>query len=167
MRLPLAVLSAYLACCGVAWAGPGLLVGVADDDLKWTEDTKDVVVNQQAVGFKAVRVTLKWTPGQTKLDDDGRTYVRRAQNAAKLGQRVILGIYGDAASPPLTPETRTQFCTYAVDALSRARNITDVVIWNEVTRPSSGSRRPGRPPPTSCCLPSATTPSTSTGVRST
>src|SRR5688572_19217421 len=131
MRLPLAVVLVCLACCGVASAGPGLVLGVADDDLKWTEDTKGVVANHQAVGFKAVRVTLRWQPGQTKLDEDGRTYMRRAQNATRLGHRVVVGVFGDAALPPLTPEARAQYCGYVVDALARARNVTDVVIWNE------------------------------------
>ena len=83
---PLVVVLACLACCGVAAAGPGLVLGVADDDLKWTEDTKTVVASHQEAGFKAVRVTLRWQQGQTKLDDDGRTHMRRAQAAAKLGQ---------------------------------------------------------------------------------
>ncbi len=131
MRFFLAVVLVSFASCGAASAGPGLILGVADDDLKWTEDTKTVVVNHQAIGFKAVRMTLKWLPGQTKLDDDGRTYMRRAQAAAKLGHRVVVGIFGDAATPPLLPEFRTQFCSYAQDALSRAKNIDDVVIWNE------------------------------------
>jgi hypothetical protein len=131
MRLPLAVLFASFACCGGAAAGPGLILGVADDDLKWTEDTKGIVLNQQAVGFNAVRVTLPWQRGQTKLDDNGRTYMRRAQAAAKLRHRVVVGIFGDAASPPVTPEDRAAYCSYAVDALARAKNVTDVVIWNE------------------------------------
>jgi hypothetical protein len=116
---------------GVAQAGPGLLVGVGDDSLKWTEGTKDVVLAHQALGLKAVRVTLQWKPGQTKADEDGRTYLRRAQAAARLGHRVVLGIYGDAVSPPVTAEQRAQFCAYAIDALARARNVNDVVIWNE------------------------------------
>ena len=108
MRFPLAVLVAFLACCGVASAGPGLILGVADDDLKWTEDTKGVVLDQQAVGFKAVRVTLGWQQGQTKLDGEGRTYMRRAQAAVKLGHRVVIGVFGDPAAPPVQPESRTQ-----------------------------------------------------------
>jgi archaeosine-15-forming tRNA-guanine transglycosylase len=131
MRFFSAVALVSLALGGAASAGPGLLLGVADDDLKWTEDTKTIVANQQAVGFKAVRVTLRWTPGQVSLDDDGRTYVRRAQVAAKLGYRVVVGIFGDAESPPVTPESRKAYCSYAIDALSRARNVDDVVIWNE------------------------------------
>jgi hypothetical protein len=131
MRCLLAVAIASLVVCGAASAGPGLLIGVADDHLKWTEDTKTVVASHQAVGFKAVRVTLRWQAGQTKLDDDGRTHMRRAQAAAKLGQRVVVGIFGDAAGPPATPEARTQFCAYAVEVLRAARNVDDVVIWNE------------------------------------
>jgi hypothetical protein len=144
MRLPLAVLVACLACCGVASAGPGLILGVADDDLKWTEDTKEVVLDQQAVGFKAVRVTLAWQQGQTRLDDEGRTYMRRAQAAVKLGHRVVIGVFGDPAGPPVQPESRTQYCAYVVDALSRAKNVNDVVIWNEANsalfwRPQQGA----------------------------
>ena len=131
MRFCFVVALALLALGGAASAGPGLLLGVADDDLKWTEDTKTVVANHQAIGFKAVRVTLLWRPGQTKLDENERTHLRRAQAAAKLGHRVVVGIFGEAASPPVAPELRTQFCTYAVDALSRARNVNDVTIWNE------------------------------------
>jgi hypothetical protein len=132
MRTLLLLALATLAATAPASAGPGLLLGVADDHIKWTEATKDVVAGHQEAGFKSVRVTLQWKPGQTKLDDDGRTYVRRAQAAARLGHRVVLGIFGDAASPPVLPESRAQFCSYAIDALARARNVRDVVIWNEV-----------------------------------
>jgi hypothetical protein len=132
MRTLLLLALATLAAASPASAGPGLLLGVADDHIKWTEATKDVVAAHQEAGFKSVRVTLQWKPGQAKLDDDGRTYVRRAQAAARLGHRVVLGIFGDAASPPVLPESRTQFCSYTIDALARARNVHDVVIWNEV-----------------------------------
>ena len=120
------------------------IVGVADDHLKWTEDTAGIVAAQQAAGFKAVRLTLRWQPGQTKLDDDGRTYLRRAQAAARLGHRVVLGVFGEPAAPPVLPESRTQYCTYLVDALSRAKGVTDVVIWNEANsallwRPQQGA----------------------------
>ncbi|MEA2386540.1 MAG: hypothetical protein QOJ22_714 [Thermoleophilaceae bacterium] len=144
MRLPTIVSLVFLAACSAASAGPDLLLGVDDDDLKWTEGTKDVVAAHQAAGFKAVRITLLWRPGLAKLDDDGRTYIRRAQTAAKLGHRVVVGVYGDPASPPLSPELRTQLCGYVVDALSRARNVDDVVIWNEANsalfwRPQKGA----------------------------
>src|SRR3954470_12995607 len=116
---------------GSAKAGPGLLLGADDDTLKWTEDTASAVQHEQALGLGAIRMTLKWSTGQSKLDDDGRTYLRRAQNAARLGVRIVLAVYGDAASPPLTTETQGQYCSYVQDALSRAKSVRDVVVWNE------------------------------------
>jgi hypothetical protein len=117
--------------CGIAHAGQGLLVGVDDDTLKWTEDTKSVVTTQQDLGLGAVRITLHWNSGDTKLDDNGRTYMRRAQAAAKLGMRVVVGVFGDATAPPLTADQQNAFCSYVADAQSRARNVRDYVIWNE------------------------------------
>jgi hypothetical protein len=123
---------AVLAVCPAARGGPGLLLGVDDDGLKWTEDTPAAVDAVQALGLGAVRITLHWPDGQTKLDADGRTYLRRAQAAARLGVRVVLAVYGNPSAPPLTAEAQTAYCAYLTDALSRARNVRDVVIWNEV-----------------------------------
>ena len=46
MRFPLLVLVVFLACCGVASAGPGLILGVADDD--------------QVAEFKSAFVNAPW-----------------------------------------------------------------------------------------------------------
>ena len=134
MRFPLAVVAAFLACCGVASAGTGLILGVADDDLKWTEDTKGVVLNHQAVGFKAVRRDAdSGSPGQTKLDDDGRTlHAARAERGQARPSRRGRRLRRRGARRPCRPELRTQYCSFVVDALSRAKNVNDVVIWNEV-----------------------------------
>lgn len=131
MGIALAVLVAVLATGRVARAGSGLLIGVDDDTLKWTDGTQQVVAAEQALGFGTVRITLQWQPGQSALDQTGQTYIRRAQAAAKLGERVVLGVFGPASSPPTTQPMRDAFCAFIVDALSRARNIRDVVIWNE------------------------------------
>ena len=44
----------------------------------------------------------------------------------------------------MTPGDQDQFCAFAVEALGRARNIRDVVIWNEANsalfwRPQQGA----------------------------
>jgi hypothetical protein len=135
---------AALVLCATARGGPGLVLGADDDSLKWTEDTPKAVGDVQALGLGAARITLHWADGQTKLDDDGRTYLRRAQAAARLGVRVVLAVFGNAAAPPLTAEAQAAYCAYLTDALSRARNVRDVVIWNEANsalfwRPQQGS----------------------------
>jgi hypothetical protein len=129
---------------GRASAGPGLVLGVDDDSLKWAAKTSEVVAMHRELGLGAVRVTLQWRPGLAKLDGSGPLYVQRAQQAAKLGERVVLAIYGPAGTPPAAPEERTNFCSFAVDALTAARNVYDVVIWNEANsgffwRPQQGS----------------------------
>jgi hypothetical protein len=127
-----------------ARAAPGLVIGVDDDNLKWTDDTGSIISVQRDLGFGADRVTLQWLPGETYSTGDQLTYLRRAQAAARLGQRVVLAIYGPAASPPLTQADQDAFCAFAIDALGRARNIHDVVIWNEANsslfwRPQQGA----------------------------
>jgi hypothetical protein len=127
-----------------ALAGGGLIVGVDDDTLKWSSTPGDVVTAHRALGLTAVRVTLAWKPGLTKLDDDSVTYVARAQAAARLGERVVLAVYGPAATPPTTPDGRADFCSFVVAALGAARNVYDVVIWNEADsaffwRPQQGA----------------------------
>ena len=111
---------AALVLAAPAWAGFGLMVGVDDDSLKWAPAAGDVVASHRDLGMTAVRVTLQWTPGLAKLDDDSVTYVARAQATAKLGERVVLAVYGPAASPPVTPEARGDFCSFVVSALTSA-----------------------------------------------
>ena len=127
-----------------ASAAPGLVVGVGDDNLKWAATPNAIVAMHKDLGIGAVRVTLEWQPGQTKLDKLGVIYVDRAQQAARLGDRVVLAIFGPAATPPTTDEERDNFCSFTVDALASARNIYDVVIWNEANyasfwRPQQGA----------------------------
>jgi hypothetical protein len=98
----------------------------------------------RALGLTAVRVTLGWQPGWTKLDADSATYVARAQAAARLGERVVLAVYGPAATPPADAGARGDFCSFVVAALGAARNVYDVVIWNEANsaflwRPQQGA----------------------------
>ncbi len=129
---------------GPAAASPGLVIGVADDNLKWAVTPHEIVGIHKDLGLGAVRVTLQWQPGLAKLDKLSLVYVDRAQQAARLGDRVVLAIYGPATAPPTTTEERDNFCSFAVDVLANARNLYDVVIWNEANyasfwRPQQGA----------------------------
>jgi hypothetical protein len=134
-----ALLVAVAACAAVsarAGAGTGLVVGVDDDSLKWAVTPAQLLAIDKDVGFGAVRITLQWQPGLSALDDVNTLYVSRAQQAAKLGERVVLAVYGPAATPPTTTSSRSDFCSFVVSALGSARNIYDVVIWNEANSAS-------------------------------
>jgi hypothetical protein len=124
-------------------AGDVILVGVDDNSLLWTDNTTAAVAAEDVLGVTAVRVTIQWTAGRTVALDNA-LYLERAEKAARLGQRVVLEIYGDPSSPPLTGAMRDAYCSYAVDALSRAPDIHDIVIWNEANsarfwRPQAGA----------------------------
>src|SRR4051794_29493774 len=108
--------AALAVFAGSANARPGLVLGADDDTLRWTEDAPGAVGHERDLGLGAIRMTLHWGAGQSKLDDDGRTCLRRAQNAARLGLRVVLAVYGDAESPPVSADAQAQYCSYVQDA---------------------------------------------------
>ena len=64
----LAAFCAALACtiAGSAHAAPGMLVGVADDGLKWGDQTqaKRALAFTHDLGLRAVRVTVPWPPAR-------------------------------------------------------------------------------------------------------
>jgi hypothetical protein len=127
----LAVLLAAVAAAVPAWGAPGLVVGVDDDNVKWTDDVASVVAAQRSLGATADRVTLLWQPGQIFTDPDQQTWLKRVENAARTGQRIVLAIYGPPNSPPVAQSDQDKFCAFATDALRWAKDVHDVVIWNE------------------------------------
>jgi hypothetical protein len=127
----LAVLLAAIAAAVPAHGAPGLVVGVDDDNVKWTNDVASVVAAQRSLGVTADRVTLLWQPGQIFTDSEQQTWLTRAENAARAGQRIVLAIYGPAGTPPVAQADQDKFCAFAVDALRWARDVHDVVIWDE------------------------------------
>jgi hypothetical protein len=127
---------ALLACtfAGTARPAPGLLVGVADDSLKWTDTPRA----QRALGYtrdlgiRAVRVTVPWRPGETRLGVDDRRPVDRMILATwGGGLRVVLAVYGAADDAPQTDGARADYCTFVASLLRRYPGVYDVVIWNE------------------------------------
>jgi hypothetical protein len=132
----LLLVCAALACLltGSAHAAPGFLVGVADDSLKWS----DKATAQRALGYtrdlgiKAVRVTVPWQPGQTRLSVTDRQPVDRMILATwGNGLRVVLAVYGRAVDAPQTDQARSDYCTFVTSLLHRYPGVSDVVVWNE------------------------------------
>ncbi len=133
-RLLFACTALLCLLAGSANAAPGLLVGVADDSLKWSDKT----TAQRALGFtrdlgiKAVRVTVPWQPGQTYLGVTDRQPVDRMILATwGNGLRVVLSVYGKADDAPQTAQARSDYCTFVRYLLHRYPGVNDVVVWNE------------------------------------
>ncbi len=117
-----------------AHAGPGLVVGVADDSLKWSTKplAQTALAYTRDLGLRAVRVTVAWQPGQTRLALADRPPVDRMILATwGRGLRVVLAVYGTAAAAPQTNADRNTYCTFVGSLLRRYPGVNDVVIWNE------------------------------------
>ncbi|HSS73582.1 MAG TPA: hypothetical protein VLK53_08450 [Gaiellaceae bacterium] len=127
---------AALACvlAGAGRAAPGLLVGMDDDTLKWAEkpQAQKTLSYARDLGIRAVRVTVPWHPGDTRLGVDDRIPVDRMILATWAAHfRVVLAVYGAATDAPQTDAARDSYCTFVGNLLRRYPGVVDVVIWNE------------------------------------
>ena len=76
----------------VAHAGDGLLVGVSEDMMKWSPTRPALVRGHMArLGIGAVRVTLRWSPGQSRPRGPTVLALRRAEETAR-GRRLVLAV---------------------------------------------------------------------------
>jgi hypothetical protein len=107
----------------------GFFVGFSEDLPKWIG--AEAVEPAQDLGASAFRITLQWTPGETRLSDADVVELERAVGAA-TGMKVVLSVYGVAGSnAPQSDEARGEYCGYVGNALARFPSVRDVVIWNE------------------------------------
>jgi hypothetical protein len=126
----LVVIAFYVATFGtpsVARAGSSLFFGFSDDGPKWNGSA---AAPGSTVGASAFRVTLRWVPGESDLSAQSVAELATAVSGTS-GLRLVLAVYGSATSAPQNDFSRTQFCTYARNAVARFPSINDVVIWNE------------------------------------
>jgi hypothetical protein len=133
-RTLLACLALTAALAGTARAGSGLLIGVADDGLKWSDKAtaQHALVYTRDLGVRAVRVTVPWQPGQTQLSLIDRQPVDRMILATwGGGLRVVLAVYGRPDDAPQNDAQRGAYCQFVASLLHRYPGVADVVIWNE------------------------------------
>ena len=122
------------AIAPAARAGPGLLVGVDDDGLKW-QAAPDFLAPVQDLGLGAVRVTFPWRPGRTRPSFSDAGELANVA-AASTTTRVVVEVgAGRPSVPPQTRRQRAQYCAYLVGLLRAAPDVKDVVIWTEANQP--------------------------------
>ena len=94
-----------------------------------------VVGVNRDLGVDALRAMIPWKRGQTRPDKLQQTYLYRVSLAVRLGQRMVLAVYGRPDQAPVTSAQRDQYCGFLVHVLKRLPRVDDVVIWNEVNNP--------------------------------
>jgi hypothetical protein len=95
-------------------AGPGLRIGVVDDAPIWRDPTTEVDLAKGA-GFDSVRMTARWSAGQTGMTPGQTERLQRAAMFASMqGLNPIVSIYNaNGASTPTAPDFRAQFVEFA------------------------------------------------------
>ena len=131
MRRLLGTILLALVLAPAARADSDLLVGIVDDQLKWTAHPKPTTTALRDLGIGALRVPLTWHRGTTRLTRTDIVAMNRVV-AGTFPMRIVLTVSGPSRQAPRTEADRTGFCAYMRDALARYPTIRDVTIWNEV-----------------------------------
>jgi hypothetical protein len=113
--------------------GEPLVVGVVDDAVREPDRGAQVMEQLAEAGFRAVRVTSIWDPGETAPAADELAALRRVvEHAAHHDVRVYVSVYpAGSATAPLTPEARSEFASYAAALVRDVPEIRDVIVGNE------------------------------------
>ena len=138
MRLGLlAALGAVIALAApsLATAGPGLVAGAVEDDVRASTlvEAETRMTNLRVAGFRAVRITSLWTPGTT-TPSAGELQVLENVGAAAVrnGVRVYVTVmHPGSRTTPLTGEARAEFASYAAAIVRGAPSLRHIIVANE------------------------------------
>jgi hypothetical protein len=124
-----------LAAPAVAEAGPGLGVGAVEDDVRASSavEAETRMALLRVSGFRSVRITSIWNPGQTRPTDNE---LRVLRNVAEAADRHNVRIYTNVMHPgsrttPLTDEARADFAANAAALVRAVPEIRSVIVGNE------------------------------------
>jgi hypothetical protein len=134
------LLAAFAALCalaapGIAEAGPGLGVGAVEDDVRASSavEAETRMALLRVSGFRSVRITSIWNPGQTRPTDNE---LRVLRNVAEAADRHNVRIYTNVMHPgsrttPLTDESRADFAANAAALVRAVPEVRSVIVGNE------------------------------------
>src|SRR5262245_33930418 len=119
----------------LAHAGPGLLVGAVEDDVRASTSVgaEARMAEFRLDGFRAVRVTSYWKPGLTRPTDEELDVLRNVSDAgARNGVAVFVTVMSPgSATTPLTPGARADFASYASAIAEDVPSLTRMIVGNE------------------------------------
>jgi hypothetical protein len=120
---------------GVATAGPGLVAGAVEDDVRAATlvEAETRMSALRLAGYRAVRITSYWTPGSTKPTQTELTVL---ENVGAAGVRNGVRVYVTVMHPgsrttPLTDDARAEFASFAAAIARSAPSLRHVIIGNE------------------------------------
>jgi hypothetical protein len=124
-----------LAAPGLATAGPGLVVGAVEDDVRASSiiEAEAKMTAFRLSGFRAVRVTSFWMPGRARPTDEELGTLRVVSDAGmRNGVRVYVTVmHPGSRTTPITDEARADFASYAAAIVRGAPSIEHLIVANE------------------------------------
>jgi len=115
--------------------GPTLTLGTAEDIVRSSSlvEAKAQMTLLQLAGFRAVRVTSIWKPGELAPGPAERKVLDNVVAAAELsGIRIYVSVFhAGSRTTPLAPEDRAQFASYAAGLARAYPGVRDVIVGNE------------------------------------
>jgi hypothetical protein len=130
-----ALLAAALVFAPAAHAGgPSMLLGATEDAVR---SAKPAVAQAQmdllaAAGFRAVRISQVWTPGDTTVSVSDAAILRNVVTAAKRdGIEVLVTVLNfGSRTTPLTDADQAAFAAYAASVV-RTAQVRRLIVGNE------------------------------------
>jgi hypothetical protein len=115
--------------------GPSLLIGATEDaprsaTLTVSKAQMDLLV---AAGFRAVRITQEWAPGQTEIGATGKQVLGNVAAAAKLDAVTVVCVVTNhgSATTPLSVQDQADFASYAASVAEAEPSFRLFVVGNE------------------------------------
>jgi hypothetical protein len=141
----LAAMLAPLGCGGDGESRPGagteaapeqdrdFVIGVVDDAVREPDRGGEVMAQLAEAGFRAVRITSIWDPGEREpAADELAALSRVVEHARRHDVRIYVSVYhAGSSTTPLTPEARAQFAEYCAALVREVPELRDVIVGNE------------------------------------
>ena len=131
-----AVLATWLTLVPTAHAGgPALMLGATEDAVRSTTlATAKAQMDLLALaGFRAVRITQIWMPGERALSAQDKTVLTNVAAAAKLSNVTVLTsvLNQGSKTTPLTDGDQSDFAAYAADLVHEVPALRILIVGNE------------------------------------
>lgn len=124
-----------LAVPGARAGGPSLVIGATEDAVRspLLAVAKAQMNLLVLAGFRAVRITQPWAPGERSVSPADTTALRNVSAAAALDdvQVLVTVLSPGSATTPLTDADQSDFAAYAASVLRAMPSTRIVIVGNE------------------------------------
>ena len=135
LRMCVVLATAFVLAPAAHAGGPALVLGATEDavrapTLAGAKAEMDLLV---LAGFRGVRITQIWAPGDQAVSGHDRTILENVASAAKLDHVTVVTSITNQGSrtTPLSDEDQADFAAYAASVVRAVPDLRIVIIGNE------------------------------------